>query len=181
MSIKISIPIFFLIIILISCSAGGYTSDFEKLDSVQQSKIKKLQSFANHDTNLIYKISGKQLHEELKKHPKSIVYIFKNGCSSKFCLPLSIYENYAKENNYKLFLVMNGYIHLEETTKQPLKNQLYSIDYECYNTNIRQIYSTYFINEIQNKTMSNKNSEYQGNIFIFEYEQLKKVLLLLPN
>src|SRR5690606_21672394 len=54
----------------------------------------------------IFIINHEQFFKELKNHQKVLVYIFVNGCKSKYCQPLYIYENWCKENEYKLFLVM---------------------------------------------------------------------------
>lgn len=75
----------FITLIVTSCRVQGLTNDFGKLNEDEKMKIIELSSFDNLNNKFIYKISGLQLNEELKKHPKSIVYIFKNGCTSKQC------------------------------------------------------------------------------------------------
>ena len=76
---------------LLSCKIQGLTNDYNKLTPEQKKLIVALENFSDTKPNLIYKISGKQLQQELSKHPKSLVYIFKNGCTSKLCKPLMIY------------------------------------------------------------------------------------------
>lgn len=88
---------------LASCTVYGVTNDYKKLSDDDKSTIVSLKNFDDTNVKYIYKINGKQLKEELKKHPKSVVYIFSNGCTSQYCLPMSNYERFAKENNYKLF------------------------------------------------------------------------------
>ena len=165
---------------MLSCRIEGITNDYGKLTIDQKKQIVELISFDDLKSNLIYKINGTQLKDELKKHPKSLVYIFKNGCTSKMCKPIMIYENYAKANGYKLFLVMNGYANLSETLNQPYSSILFSINNEYYKSNYRNTYLSYFENDISNKPLEYKSKEYLGNLFFFENDNLVKILLELP-
>lgn len=122
---------FILFIVSISCSIQGITNDYGKLSIEHKKRIVELVDFNITNSEYIYKLSGLQLKEELKKHPRSLVYLFKNGCASKLCKPLMVYENYAKQNGYKLFLVMNGYANLSETLIQPYTSTLFSINNDC--------------------------------------------------
>lgn len=167
---------------LSSCTVYGLNDDYKKLYPEQQRLIVPLQSFQNTDSEHIYKIHGKQLREELKNHPKSIVYTFSNGCKSTYCLPMSTYEKYARENGYKLFLVMNGFGRLSETTKQRsdlFTEPLYAMDSKYYGKTILNTYSKYFENELRGQELKTK-IEWQGNLFFFERDQLVKVTRDLP-
>jgi hypothetical protein len=170
----------FITLIVTSCRVQGLTNDLGKLNEDEKMKIIELSSFDNLDNKFIYKINGLQLNEELKKHPKSIVYIFKNGCTSKQCYPLFTYENYAKNNGYKLFLVMDGYADLYETLEQPFTSILFSINNEYYNSKYRITYSRYFENEITNKPREEKRKDYLGNIYFFKFNNLEKIVNDLP-
>lgn len=123
----------------------------------------------------IYEISAIQLKKELKYHEKSIVYLFSNGCTSKYCLPLSVYENYAEENGYNLFLVMTGYANLSETLSQNISLPLYTVDAEVYDTKWNYTYMKRFENELNNLPLNAKSLKYQGNIYFFEKDSLVKV------
>ncbi|MEP7197102.1 MAG: hypothetical protein ABI851_11340 [Saprospiraceae bacterium] len=169
-----------LLLTITSCKIQGLTNDYSKLNDDQKKKITQLTSFEKLDNEQIYKINGSQLNEELKKYPKSIVYIFKNGCTSKLCKPLFVYENYAKENGYKLFLVMNGYAHLNETLEQHVSTTLFSIDNEYYKSNYRSTYMRYFENELSSKPIDTKVKEFLGNIYFFKSNQLEKIIKELP-
>ncbi|WP_144283209.1 hypothetical protein [Chryseobacterium echinoideorum] len=167
---------------LTSCTVYGWSNDYKKLSGEQQNSIVTLQNFENTNSQNIYKVTGNQLKEELKKHPKSLVYIFTNGCVSEYCLPMSNYEKFAKENNYKLFLVMNGYGHVEETTKQRSEvftEPLYSINNEAYNSNTRWKYSRYFENELRGIDKKSK-PKWEGGLYFFNYDKLEKVMQDLP-
>ena len=177
--------LFFLLSILClnSCVVYGFSSDYNKLSAEQQSTIVPLENFENVDNQHVYKINGQQLKQELKKHPKSLVYIFSNGCTSDYCLPMSNYERFAKENNYQLFLVMEGYGKMEETTKQRSEvftKPLYSIDNDFYNSNYSVKYNRYFENELRGIPQNSK-PKWEGNLFFFEYDEFKKVTRDLPN
>lgn len=171
-----------LLCLLSSCTVTGFTDDYKKLYPEQQRTIVPLESFSHSDPQLIYKINGVQLREELKKHPKSMVYIFTNGCPSKYCLPMSTYEKYARENGYRLFLVMSGYGNLKETTKQRSEvftAPLYAMDSDYYGSKIRMTYNKHFENDLLGQPHKTKN-EWQGNLYFFEKDQWVKTTLELP-
>ena len=176
--------IFLLLIILVcqSCAITGLTNDYSKLTPTQKTTIIPLDNFENLSQKNIYKITATQLKEELAKHPKSLVYVFSNGCTSELCKPMNIYENYAKRNGYQLFLVMNGYGNLEETLDQrdSFSSNLFSINNEYYPSRFRGVYTQYFENELTNKPMKEKAKEYEGSLFFFENGNLEKVLYELP-
>ena len=170
-------------IIIMSCSISidGVTNDYSKLTPEQKNLIVELNDFESIKPGLIYKINGIQLKQELKKYPKSIVYVYKNGCTSKACKPLMVFENYAKEHNYKLFFVMNGYANLDKTLEQPYSSILFSINNDYYKSNNRNSYMRYFENEISNKPINEESKEYLGNLFFFEKDTLVKVVNELPH
>ncbi len=167
----------FSLLILQSCTVYGVTNDFKKLSESQKSSIVQLKSFHEVNSQNIYKINGNQLKEELKKHPKSLVYIFSNGCTSEYCLPMSNYETFAKDNNYSLFLVMEGYGHLSDTTQQRSEvftAPLFSIDNDFYNSWYSMKYHRYFENDLRGIS-KNEKPEWSGNLFFFEFDKLIKV------
>lgn len=167
---------------LASCTVYGVTNDYKKLTDEEKSSIVSLKNFDDTNTKNVYKINGKQLKEELKKHPKSLVYIFSNGCTSQYCLPMSNYEAFAKENNYKLFLVMEGYAHLYKTTEQRsevFKEQLYSIDNDFYNSWYSVRYHRLFENELRGIEKKAKPT-WEGSLYFFNYDTLEKVTRDLP-
>ncbi|ESU29125.1 hypothetical protein FLJC2902T_11650 [Flavobacterium limnosediminis JC2902] len=168
---------------LLSCSIQGLTNDYKKLSDKNKAKVVSLESFESTDTLNIYRISGKQLKDEMVRHPKSLVYVFTNGCTSELCKPMYVYENFAKRNGYKLFLVMNGYANLNETLAQRngFSSPLFAIDSNYYKSTFRGTYTRYFENELQGKPIETKSGDYLGNLFFFKGNQLEKVLNDLPN
>lgn len=174
--------LFISLLSLTSCTVYGLTNDYKKLSDEQKLTIVPLKNFDDTTTNQVYKINGSQLKQELKKHPKSLVYIFTNGCTSQYCLPMSNYERYAQENNYKLFLIMSGYAQLNETTKQRSEvftEPLFAIDNDIYDSNIRVKYSRYFENELRGIEKKAK-PDWEGSLYFFNYDQLEKVTKDLP-
>lgn len=167
---------------LTSCTVYGLTNDYKKLSDEEKLTIVPLKNFDDTSTNYVYKINGSQLKQELKKHPKSLVYIFTNGCTSEYCLPMSNYERYARENNYKIFFVMSGYAQLNETTKQRSEvftEPLFAIDNDANDSNIRVKYSRYFENELRGDA-KNEKYEWKGDLYFFNYDTLEKVTRELP-
>lgn len=158
----------------------GITNDYGKLDESQKAKITPLENFAQVRPGMIYLINASQLKDEISKYPKSIVYIFTNGCSSEHCKPMSVYENYAEKNGYKLFLVTTGFGNLDETTDQKFKGPLFSIDNKYYNCNFRSKYCRYFENELLDKPIQTKRTEYLGSIYFFKNGKFEKILNDLP-
>lgn len=140
-----------------SCIVQGLTNDYKKLTESQKKSVLDLETFYDVRQGFIYKVNGQQLKAELKNHNRSIVYIFSNGCSSEFCKPLVFYENYARDNNYKLFMVMNGYTNLDATIKQAISNPLFVIDNFYYDEKISYKYTRYFENELTGNPLKEKN------------------------
>lgn len=163
-----------------ACTVQGWTNDYDKLNETQKQKIAEFHNFKAVSRDSIYKINGQQLREELKNHPKSIVYLFSNGCTSELCRPLSVYEDYAVKNGYQLFLVMNGYTNLDATLKQPVSGVLYVIDNDYYKERLNYKYTRYFENDLTNKPLNEKAGKYSGNLYFFERDTLLQILRDLP-
>lgn len=167
-------------VIVSSCTIYGLKNDYETLDETQKEDIVPFSEKTGQELGKIYTLNGKQLTAELEKHPKSLVYVFKNGCTSDLCKPMAVYEDYAKAHNLKLFLVMNSFCHLTETTEQPLENPLFAIDSDFYGVKYRFKYQKYFQNELQNQPIKTKEKEYQGNLYFFTGNKLDKIERELP-
>jgi len=168
--------------LLISCKITGLTNDYSKLTEENKSRIVAFENFGDYNVGRIYKISGKQLKAEVAKYEKSLVYIFKNGCTSDLCKPMFVYENYAKQNGYQLFLIMDGYGNLDDTFGQRnnFTSQLFAINTDLYDSKYRATYTRMFENELLNKELNYKSKEYQGNLFFFEGNRLDKIAMELP-
>ena len=168
------------LLLLNSCFIQGVTSDYGKLDENQKAKIIQLKSFNNLKPGIIYLINASQLKDEIRKYPKTIVYIFTNGCSSSHCKPLNVYENYAKKHDYKLFLVMTGFADLDQTTDQDIITPLLAVDNKYYKSRLRNNYVRFFTNDLLDKPLKSKDSEYQGSLYFFRNGKFERILEDLP-
>lgn len=167
-------------LLLNSCIVQGVTNDFGKLDENQKSKIIHLNSFNNLKPGVIYLINASQLKTEIKKYPKTIVYVFTNGCSSSHCKPMTVYENYARQHDYKLFLVMTGFADLDKTTDQEITSPLFAIDNRYYKSTLRSNYVRFFTNDLLDKPLKTKDSDYQGSLYFFRNGNFDRILQDLP-
>ena len=173
------ISAFISLIILSSCSIKGITNDYGKLTSELKVQITPLQDFKALKLDMAYTINAEQLNKEIASHHKVLVYVFTNGCTSNMCKPLFVYENYAKQNGYDLFLVMNGFGNLEKTLIQPRKTPLLAIDGDYYKTIYRGAYERKFMNEISGLP-TNQQRKFQGDLFFYSDGKLEKLLWELP-
>ncbi len=162
-----SFPLVLVCLCLINCTINGLTNDYGKLSEDQKSMISQLKSFENLENEKIYIVNSNQLKSEIKNYPKAIVYVFTNGCTTKYCLPINVYKSYAETNAYKLFLVMNGYSKLNETLDQRAEIPYFSIDNEYYGVSNRNKYSTFFENELDGFTKRNEAQRLSGKSFLF--------------
>ncbi len=178
-----SIFILFLSFVLGSCIVivvYGRTNDYDKLTETQKSNIIHYAEGKSLDPRKVYAINAQELLTELKKQPKSLVYIFVNGCSSETCYPMAVYEEYARTHNLKLFLVMTGFAHLSETTDQPFQGPLFAIDGDFYKKEKRSVYTRYFENELQGLPVEHKARDYKGGLYFFSGNQLDTICRELP-
>ncbi len=157
---------------IITCSScitiTGLKDDFDKLNEKEKSLIHKFSPDVELIEGNVYLINAQQLKNELAKHEKSIVYCFTNGCSSEKCEPINNYIEYAEENGYKLFLVMNGFGNISATLDQSAPTPYYAIDGKFYNSRYRSKYTRRFENDLLSKPLDFKEKEYKGNLFFFE-------------
>lgn len=171
-----------LLVLLNSCGMvvmNGITDDYNKLSVEQKAMVTSYKENQPTDKSKIYIITASELKTELKKYPKSLVYTFANECSSELCKPLYVYENWAQQNNHKLFLVMVSYANIEETLMQNYNSQLYVIDSNYYGSGFFGKYVSYFENELKGLPKNTKQ-DYYGNLFFFENGEFVKNLEELP-
>lgn len=175
--------LFILTPFLISCSITGLTSDYNKLSEREKEAITSYSLEENYTDKKVYRINGIQLLAEIKKHPKALVYEFTNGCISATCYPLVIFENYAKENNYKLFLVMNGYNNIKESLAENINTPLFSIDEIYYESKFRNKYIKKFTKDLLSEEPNTEEilKEFYGGIYLFENGKLTKTERDLKN
>lgn len=171
---KIFILLAFSTLLLSSCLFHFVTDNYyDYLKPEQKERIKKLESFESTKPGFVYEITGKELREELKNQEKSMVYIFVNGCKGETCYPLSQIKGYAEENNLELFMVMNGYYHIEESMVQKVGLPLYSINSEAYDESKSKKYAELFRKDIGYYTYQETlDGNWPGRFLIFHKDQI---------
>lgn len=146
------------------CCNMMYSQNYPVVDSVYQTPYKV--NYREHlpIKHCVIKINHEQLLDELKNHEKALVYSFVNGCTSKYCLPMYMYENWAKENGYKLFLVMLNTDNYKETVLQNPSGQLFVADYNYYKKNkpYKQLK-----NGLKGVSI-NQKYKFEGSLFVFK-------------
>lgn len=163
--------LYFVLLTFASCiSITGLTNDYHKLPVELKKKITTFSAIDSLKKGEIYKITGNQLFNEVKKHPKAFVYEFTNSCVSNTCYPLVLFENYANTNGFKLFVVMNGYARLSDTLDQEINAPLFAINNEYYKRKFRISYTTLFLRDLLQNEANAKNviKQNNGNIYLFE-------------
>lgn len=176
------ILLIFLATALNSCGfvvMNGLSDDYKKLTDEQKEMVASFNPNQPLQKDKIYVINATELKKEVRKYPKTLIYSFANGCSSEFCKPLYVYENWAKEHHYKLFLVMVSYANIEETLSQNCKTQLYVIDSEYYGNGPFGRYVTFFQNELKGLDKKAKEN-WEGGLFFYENGNYVKTLMDLP-
>ena len=181
-NMRIIVFISFCLFLLSSCVVIGLTNDYGKLNRERRQLINPLVNFDKTKPGNIYIVNAAQIKENIINYPKAIVYVFSVGCSHHEDVPLSVFENFAERNKFRLYLVLTGYSELEKVLDQEINSPLYSIDNKYYKTRLRHLYERYFTNELTGKPLKAKYSEREhfGSIYFFENGQLVKVLNELP-
>lgn len=167
---------------LVSCTVYGVTNDYKKLSAPERERIIPLADFSQTDTLHVYKVNGKQLKQEIEKQPKALVYLFENGCTAQYCLPMAAYERFAKENNYALYLVMDGYGNIDKTLGQRsavFTAPLYVIDNDFYKSWYSVRYTRLFSNDLRGIS-AEKKPDWEGSLYFFTNGKLEKVTQTLP-
>lgn len=175
--------LYLLLLLLTSCGLveiNGLSDDYGKLTDKQKELFIPFKKNETLDKNKIYQVTADQLKEEVKNYPKALIYVFTNGCSSELCKPLYFYENWADKNGVKLYLVMNSYANLFETTEQKFEGNLYVINSDFYGKKAFKRYSVFFKNELKGLDKKTKEN-WEGGLFFYENGNYIKTLRELPN
>lgn len=151
-------------LLLSLCYNKSFSQNYPVIDSVYQTPYKAIYREHLPIKHCVFKINHEQLLEELKNHDKALVYLFVNGCKSEYCLPMYMYENWAKENGYKLFLVMYNVSNFRETLSQNPSEQIYVADYDYYK---KRIPSKQFKNGLKGLPVKQRY-KFEGSLFVFK-------------
>lgn len=163
------------ITVLCACTVVIHTGNaYRDLPSAQKEMIRKLENFESINSNSIYEITGVQLLQELNKQKQSLVYIFKSGCTSENCVPLALVENYAKQNNLRLFLVLSSYSKLELTLEQHSSALLFAINAAHYGNPNHSRYIQAFLDELGYQ-QTQAQSKTPGSYLFFKGSKLVEI------
>ena len=152
----------------------GVHHDYDLLSPQEKERIKKLETFDSLQSNYVYEINAPQLLLALAAHEKSLVYMFANGCTSDNCIPLSNIERFAEDNDYQLFLIMNGYYNLDKSLSQQLNSPLFSINSDYYGSSKIKKHKTAFKKELGYYQVS-KEQKHPGSYLFFSKDSLIEI------
>ena len=174
---KIIIPFCLLAFVFSSCLIHIVSgNDYKHLHPSYKAIISKLTSFDSVENRKIYEINGLQLREELAKHDSALVYFYFPRCTGPACVPLSFYDNYAKEHQLKLFIVATTFSGIEENYMQPFEYPLFAVDADYYGVNKYRKYNPAF-----KKDLLSTEEEVTSKIFVFHKDSLARTMTSLEN
>lgn len=175
MKFNVTLTISLGILTLYSCAIHIVNgTEYDLLQPEHQARIKKLQSFETAHRDTIYELTATQLKADLRKQPKSIVYIFKSSCQSYNCVPLGNITEYAREQGMKPYLILVNYYQVERSLQQNPTEPLFAINAAHYQESKSRKYIHKFQDELGYTTFCEKN-EVDGNILLFEGDSLVAV------
>lgn len=157
----------------------GIGDDYRHLADKERGMILPYKEATTFTRKNVYKINAEDLKQALQNYPKAFVYVFTQGCSSEFCLPLSVYEGYAKKMGYKVFFVITSYKDLDLALLEPISEPLYVIDSDYYKHKLFRKYVEYFENELKGKDKKAKIETYES-LHFFENGVYKNSYYTLP-
>lgn len=155
-------------LLLFSCvQVRGIGDDYRHLADKEKGMILPYKEATTFTRENVYKVNAEDMKQALKNYPKAFVYVFTQGCSNELCLPLNVYEGYAKKMGYKVFFVITSYKDLDLALLQPISEPLYVIDSDYYKHKLFGKYVEHFENELKGKDKKAKVETYQ-TIHFFE-------------
>lgn len=171
---------FFICFILVSCvQVRGLGDDYKHLTSFEKTLIEPFNKETELLQSKVYKTNAVNLLDALKDYPKAFVYVYTVGCTGDTCKPLTVYEEYAKKNGYKVFFVLTSYMDLDIALLEPRNAPLLVIDSKHYGNKLFRAYINDFQNELKGKDRKAK-SEYEGGLLFYENGVYKKSYKELP-
>lgn len=145
----------------------GIGDDYKYLTPLEKSLIEPFDKNKPLLKSRVYKTNAYMLVDALKDYPKAFVYVYTVGCVGDACLPLPIYEEFAKKNDYKVFFVLTSYKDLDIALTDPRNEPLFVIDSEYYGNKLFRKYVDHFKNELKGKHKKFKGP-YEGGLLFYE-------------
>ena len=147
----------------------GLTSGYQYLDREERArivfsrnKLRDLDETLNrvHREGKILCVNGAELRAALSSKPKALVYLFREGCTSSTCLPLSAIEAYAhKIGAAPYYVAIDLAPDLLKRTEPIL-----SIDYTHYGTKWHDSFYKAFVKDLTGRS----TDEEHFNLVLFE-------------
>ncbi len=164
--------------LLSSCAA--FTDGYSRLTKEQRNSIVPFNKNLPLSRDYVYKVNASELLETIKDYPKAFVYVFTPGCTSDACFPLTVYENFAKKNGYKVFFVLSGYGSLDYAFEDPIKEPLFVINSDYYGKKFLHGYIRPFENELKGRDKKDKSGDLEGSLHFYENGVYKDTYIYLP-
>lgn len=165
---------------LCSCvQMRGLGDDYKYLSPFEKSLVIPFDKEKNLLKSRVYKTNATTLLDALKDYPKAFVYVYTVGCVGDACKPLTVYEEYAKKNGYKVFFVLTSYKDLDIALLEPRNTPLFVIDSDYYGNKFVRGYVDDFKNELKGKDRKAKG-EYEGGLLFYENGIYQKSHFYLP-
>ncbi|MFM6994545.1 MAG: hypothetical protein ACKOWO_05480 [Sediminibacterium sp.] len=175
MKVKVTLTISLGILLLYSCAIHIVNgTEYDLLKPENQARIKELKSFETLHRDSIYELTATQLKADLRKQPKSIIYIFKSSCQSNYCVPLRYITEYAQKQGMKPYLILVNYYQLERSLDQNPTVPLFAINAAHYQESKSRKYLKRFEHEIGYTAFCEKHQA-EGNLLFFEGDSLVEV------
>jgi len=144
---------------LCSCvQVRGIGDDYKHLTPLEKSLIEPFNKEKKLLKSRVYKTNATTLLEALKDYPKAFVYVYTTGCMNDTCKPLTVYEEYANKNGYKVFFVLTSYKDLDIALVEPRTSPLLVIDSDYYGNKLFRAYVSDFENELSGRDRKSKEN-----------------------
>lgn len=157
----------------------GLGDDYKHLTPYEKTLIQPLKKDVALKMSRVYKTDATTLLDALKEYPKAFVYVYTAGCVSDACKPLTVYEEYANKNGYKVFFVLTSYKDLDIALLEPRNTPLFVIDSDYYGNKLVRAYVNDFENELKGRDRKAKG-EYEGGLLFYENGVYQKSYFYLP-
>ena len=162
---------FYVVISLLCCcfysciSIEGITSDYDKLNEEQKSRIIKYDGSIEElsvDGN-VYVIKTGQVRDFISNHNNVIIYDYTPWCKGDNCVSPIMLEKICNDNGFKLLLIADSFVEIFKTKSQ--QSPMLFIDYDVYNTKKRNKYIRLFFDEL---TQTSEKQRGCGMFYVFE-------------
>ena len=178
--------LFFIIQTIISCKINGNLKGL--LSNYNNSNSEKPEIFYHSKQNedisniklvspaKIIIINGKQIKKQIENYQKTLIYIWRPNCRGILCIPPELIQKNCDLKKIELFIVSEYYDNKQMEINYNLKNPIYGIDVDYYNSNITTNYIAKFKFDLSIYAKTNNRYLYfeKGN-YIKSYENFNDI------